>query len=373
MPYVHPSLTALRNQAVEDITTSGVPGLTGLLRNAVLRVLAWVMAGLAYSVYGYADWIARMGVPFTAADEYLQAWAALIGIYPEPATASIGTAIFTGNPTAAILAGTTLTRQDGTPFVATSDATVDTTGNVTVTIQASVTGAYTNDPGGTPISLSPPIPGVTSPGVTGLCTGGADIETNDALRTRMLVKYRQPPQGGSEADYINWSLQVPGCTRAWAVPQGYGPGSVAVFPMFDDVEAAHEGFPQGTDGCAAEETRGPTATGDQSLVAEHIWTVQPITSLVYVAAPKPFRVDVTLFGLTPNTQDMQNQIVAALTDMFMQIGEIEGVIWPSDLYEAILSTPGIEHFEMSVPADAVQAGPGELPVLGVFTAPIPSP
>ena len=59
MPFARPSLTALRNQAIEDISTSGVPGLNGLLRNAVLRVLAWVMAGLAYSVYGYIDWIAR--------------------------------------------------------------------------------------------------------------------------------------------------------------------------------------------------------------------------------------------------------------------------------------------------------------------------
>jgi uncharacterized phage protein gp47/JayE len=373
MPFSRPSLTALRNTAVQDITTSGVPGLTGLLRNAVLRVLAWVMAGLAYSIYGYADWIARMGVPFTAQDEYLFAWAALIGIYPEPAAASLGTATFTGNPGLGLLSGTALVRQDGTSFVTTGDGTTDTTGNVTVPIAATVAGAFTNDPGGTPITISTPIPGINSEGLTGLCTGGADVETNDALRTRMLVKYREPPQGGANADYINWSLEVPGCTRAWVTPQGYGPGSVAVFPMFDDTEAAHGGFPQGTDGCAAEEVRGPTATGDQSLVAEHIWTVQPITSLVYVAAPKPFPIDVTLNGLDPNTQEMQDQIVAALTDMFLQIAEINGVIWPSDLYEAILATPGINHFEMSVPADAVQAGPGELPVLGTFTAPLPSP
>jgi uncharacterized phage protein gp47/JayE len=114
MPFARPSLTALRNQSIEDITTSGVPGLTGLLRNAVLRVLAWVMAGLAYSVYGYADWIARMGVPFTAEDEFLFAWAALVGIYPKPATAASGSAQFTGTPGSPVLpAGTPLTRQDG--------------------------------------------------------------------------------------------------------------------------------------------------------------------------------------------------------------------------------------------------------------------
>ena len=69
MPFARPTLTALRNAAIQDITTSGIPGLDGLLRNAVLRVLAWCMSGLAYSVYGYLDWIARESVPFTATDE----------------------------------------------------------------------------------------------------------------------------------------------------------------------------------------------------------------------------------------------------------------------------------------------------------------
>src|SRR3954471_13872386 len=132
MPFARPPLTTLRNQAVQDITTSGVPGLTGLLRKAVLRVLAWCMAGLAYSVYGYADWIARMGVPFTAEDEFLLAWAALVGIYPKPATAASGSAQFTGNPTLITPSGPVLERQDETPYVTTADGTIDATGHATV-------------------------------------------------------------------------------------------------------------------------------------------------------------------------------------------------------------------------------------------------
>ena len=370
MPFARPSLTALRNTAVQDITTSGVPGLTGLLRKAVLRVLAWVMAGLAYSVYGYADWIARMGVPFTAEDEYLYAWAALIGIYPLQATAASGEALFTGNPSVVVPSGTPLTRQDGTAYVTTADTETDVNGNVTVPFTATSLGAYTNCDDGTPISIGTAIAGVNSLGVTvGPTTGGADQETNDALRTRMLFKYRQPPQGGAVADYIQWSLEVPGCTRAWVNGSGYGAGSVVVYPMFDITESANEGFPQGTDGCASEETRGPTATGDQLLVAEHIWTVQPITALVYVSAPLPFPVDVTLIGLEPNTLDIQSQIIAALDDIFLVIGEVAGTVWPSDLYEAILAVPGLTHFTMSVPDEAITAPMGSLPVLGTVTFP----
>ena len=59
MPFARPSLTALRNQAVQDITTSGVPGLDGLLRNAGAAGARLGYVGAGYSVYGYLDWIAR--------------------------------------------------------------------------------------------------------------------------------------------------------------------------------------------------------------------------------------------------------------------------------------------------------------------------
>jgi uncharacterized phage protein gp47/JayE len=368
MPFARPSLTALRNQAVQDITTSGVPGLTGLLRKAVLRVLAWCMAGLAYSVYGYADWIARMGVPFTAEDEFLFAWAGLIGVYPKEAAAATGAATFTGTPTKVLPSGTPLTRQDGTPYVTTADGVVDGTGNVVAPMLATVLGALTNCDDGTAISIASPVPGINSGGVTvGPTTGGADQETNDELRTRMLEKYREPPQGGAAADYVEWALELPGCTRAWVTGSGYGPGSVVVFPMFDETQAAHGGFPQGTDGCATAETRGPTAAGDQLLVADHIYPVSPVTSLVYVAAPVPFPVDVTVQGLEPDTADIRALIAASLDDVFLLVGEVAGVIWPSDLYQAISATPGVEHFTMLEPADAIEAPGGALPVLGTLT------
>lgn len=368
MPFARPTLTALRNQAVQDITTSGVPGLDGLLRNAVLRVLAWVMSGLAYSVYGYLDWIAREAVPFTATDEFLEAWAALIGIYRKDSTPATGQAQFTGTTGLVVPLGSSLTRQDGTPYTTTGEATVDSFGDVLVPIISAVNGSATDCDAGTPIALDPPIAGINAGGVTvGPTTGGADQETDDSLRTRMLFKYAQPPQGGAASDYIEWATQVPGCSRAWVVPNGYGVGSLVVFPMFDDAQAAHGGFPQGTDGCAAEEVNGPTATGDQLDVAEYIWPLQPVPVLVYVAAPVPAPVDVTLTGLDPNTTDMRAAITAALGDMFLAVGEIGGTVYPSQLYDAISATPGVNHFTMTAPAAPITAAANALPVMGTLT------
>ena len=370
MPYSRPTLTALRNQAIEDITTSGVPGLDGLLRNAVLRVLAWVMSGLAYSVYGYLDWISREAVPFTATDEFLEAWAALIGIYRKDATPASGVAQFlAAQPGIFVATGTAMTRQDATPYTTTADATVDATGNLVVPIVAAVMGALTDCDAGTPIGFDTPIAGINNAGLILApgCTGGSDQETDAALRTRMLAKYREPPQGGAASDYEQWALEVPGVTRAWVQPNGMGAGTVIVRFMLDDVQAAHGGFPQGTDGVATHEPRAPAATGDQLAVADHIWPVQPVTALVYSMAPVAAPIDVTLLDLEPDTPDVEAQIIASINDMYLVKAEIGGTIFPSDLYEAILATPGLIHFTMSEPALPFIADAGALPIMGTLT------
>jgi uncharacterized phage protein gp47/JayE len=373
LPFARPTLTALRNTAVQDITTSGIPGLSGLLRNAVLRVLAWCMAALAYSVYGYADWIARMGVPFTAEDEFLFAWAALIGVYPKGATAATGTAIFTGDPriAATLPLHTPLTRQDATPYRTTADGTIDATGSLTVPIEAMVTGAYTNADPHTAISIAQPVVGINSAGVMGLTEGGADAETQDALRTRMLMKYREPPQGGDAADYVEWATEVPGVTRAWCHPVAMGPGTVSVFPMFDG--NAHGGFPQGTDGVSPLEKRPAksVAGGDQRLVADHIYPLQPVTAMVYVVAPVAWPVDVELEDLVPNDAAAGQAIVAALSDMLLVEASPGCTLYPSQFYQAILAIPGIDHFVLASPAGPITALSGYLPVMGTLIVPPP--
>ena len=364
MPYSRPTLTALRNQAIEDITSSGVPGLDGLLRNAVLRVLAFVMSGLAYSVYGYLDWIALQSVPFTATDEFLFAWAALIGVYQKDSTPSSGSAQFTGTAGVILPSGSALSRQDGTPYTTTADGTVDPTGILLVPIVAAVNGAATNCDAGVLMGIDTPVTGINGGGFTATpLTGGSDQETQDELRTRMLYRYAQPPQGGAASDYIEWALEVPGVTRAWIQSSG---GQVQVYPMLDLANAADGGFPQGTDGCAVEETRGPTASGDQLTIAEHIWTVQPVTALVFVAAPVPLAIDVTLANLDPSTVEMEAAILASLRDAFLVLSEVAGTIYPSQLYAAISATSGVNRFDMTIPAAPVTAPAGALPVMGTL-------
>src|SRR5579864_8376487 len=85
MPYLRPTLSELKAQVAADIQ-SGLPGTDPLLRFSSLGVIGRALAGLAQLQYGYTDYIAKQSNPFTATDEFLEAWAALKGIYREPAT-----------------------------------------------------------------------------------------------------------------------------------------------------------------------------------------------------------------------------------------------------------------------------------------------
>lgn len=375
MPFLRPTLTDLRDQVQQDINASPI-GLTGFLRNAIVPILAWAQAGLAYLHYAYLDWIAKQAVPWTATDEFLFGWAALKGIYQKDATAAAGSVTFTGS--GSILAGALVNRADGAQFTVTATTTV-TSGGTVVPVTAVTAGSAGNTTSGTTMKLASPIPGIATTGVAGTITGGADQETQDALRTRMLQAYASPPQGGAMNDYVEWAGQVAGVTRVWITPQGMGDGTVNVFFMMDEAEAAYNGFPQGTNGVAAAETRAAAATGDQLAVANWIYPLRPVTALVYATAPTPQAINFTITNLgTANTSTNQAAITAALTDMFLRLGNVGGTVdpatgdaWPliepNDWYAAVNAVPGLTTFDITGPTGPITANTGALPVLGTIT------
>ncbi|HET6606752.1 MAG TPA: baseplate J/gp47 family protein [Rhodopila sp.] len=378
MPWSRPTLTQLNNQAQQDIASSPL-GLKGFLRRAVMPILGMVQAGLAYLHYAYIDYIAQQAVPWTATDEWFYAWAALIGVYQKDATASSGICTFSGTAGETFPADQLITG-GGLQFTSTAAATVNSAGLVTVPITCTTTGSAGNLAAGTSLTVASPVPGIAgSSGLVVQLTGGADQETFSAFKTRALQAYAAPPQGGDLADYVEWALAVPGVTRAWALPNGAGAGTVVVYVMLDEAELAYGGFPQGTNGGASSETRIAPATGDQLTVANSIFPEQPVTALVTACAPIKTPVPFTISGLgANNTAAMQAQIEAALAEMFLQQANVGGTLnpatmeaWPpidqSAWYEAIGAIAGLSGFNVPTPSAALTPGTGQLFTLGICT------
>lgn len=380
MPYARPTLTQLRNQAQQDISSSGLPGVDGFLQMAVLRVLAWVQAGLAFLHYAYLDWISKQSVPFTSSDEYLAGWGALKGVIQKQPTPSKLTVTMTGTANTDIPNATSFTRSDGALFLSTADAPIGSNGTSMVPVIAVLPGSAGNSAAGAQISLTDGIPGVNSSGIVlAQVTPGTDLEDPTAYQTRVLQIYAAPPQGGDRADYIAWALATPGVTRAWVNPNGFGTGTVIVYTMFDTAESVHGGFPQGTGGTATGETRDVNATGDQLTVANSIYPKQPVTALVYSEAPinTPVNFTVAQLGVN-NTALNQAAITAALQAMFLQFANVGGTIqpasgqpWPavepSDWYGALEAIPGLTSFDVTQPAAPITPTGGQLFTLGIVT------
>lgn len=380
MPYARPALTDLRQQAMSDISSSDLPNADGFLRKAVLRVLAWVQAGMAHLHYGFLDWIAAQSVPFSCGGEYLEAWAGLRRVTRIPPAFATGLVQFSGTTGVPVASGLLVQRGDGAQFVTIAGGTVSGGGTVTVPVLALVPGAAGNTDNGTTMSLANPIGGLNKDGVaSGALTGGADQELDASLRARMLAAFAAPPQGGDRADYLQWTMAVPGVTRAWVAPNGFGPGTVIVYAMLDETESAHGGFPQGTNGVATNEPRDTPATGDQLTIANALFPQRPVTALVYACAPVAQPIDFSIGDLgSANTTAMQAQITAALQGMFLNFGNVggtmqpdEGDAWPpiepSAWYEALGAIPGLSRFTVGAPTSAVTASSGHLPVLGNVT------
>lgn len=349
MPFDRPTLSELRAAVKADID-SALPSANALLRFSNMGILGDVVAAGLAGEYGYLDWIARQSVPFTATDEFLEAWSAFKNIVRKPAALAIGSAVFTGTNSSVIPAGTPIARQDGVTYTTDADATVSG-GSATVAITADVAGAAGNAADGTALTLDVSVSGVNSTGAaSGPLTGGADVETDADLRSRMLEAFAKPPQGGDADDYVEWALSVPGVTRAWCAPLTAGVGTVGVYFMMDDAEAAFGGFPQGTDGVAADETRDTAATGDQLAVANAIFPLRPVTALVYALAPRPNTVDLTIAGISGASVALKGSIAAAFAAALLVDAKPGGVTNMSTIEGAIAGVAGSTGFVITVTA-----------------------
>ncbi|MBR8435195.1 baseplate J/gp47 family protein [Burkholderia cenocepacia] len=382
MPYSRPTLTDLKKQIWTDITTS-LGLVVSLLQRAVVKILGSALAGLVYGLYGYLDWIARQAVPWTATDEYLAAWGAMKGVYLKGAQPSALQVQFQGAANKPIPVGTGVSRQaDGFAYSVTTGATSDSSGNATVIVTAVVAGSAGNCDSGTAMVLSSAVDGVQSNGsVVGTVTQGTDVESPDEFQGRVIQAYRNPAQGGDQQDYVDWAEAIPGVTRAWCMPNGFGAGTVVIYFMMDDAEAGNGGFPEGTNGVSQYDKgpdgtpRGVVATGDQLTVADAIVTEQPVTALIYSCSPIKNALGFTISGIASSAA--QAAVEGSLSDVMFRNGAPKGTIEWSDITGAINSVPGTSGYLITaitstvngvttpLPTNAnVVMGAGQLPVLG---------
>lgn len=379
MPYARETLPQLINSTQADIQ-SRLSGVDPWLPFSDLQILAYVFAAMSYTRYGYLDYISLNAVPVTAIQENLEAWAALKGITRIAAQPATGTITFSGNVGVVVSEFTEVVRSDGVGYIVPQGhgGTIGMDGTFTTIATAIDGGLNTNLIAGGSLALFGPIAGVNPTViVTADFTGGTDIEGDDSLRNRMIFAFSHPVQGGNLDDYVSWMLQLPQVTRAWAVgPYHYGPGTVTAYFMEDITRFAESGIPQGTNGASQFEERLFHATGDQLTIANHLYPLRSATALIFVQAPVGVALNLEISGV-PADATIQAACREALRSVILRTAVPVGVLRPDDTYggvvylsdieDAIAAVPGVDHFVILQPTnDVVLPNPGEISIPGTI-------
>lgn len=352
MPFVRPTLAELRDRIRQDFSAR-LPGANALLRESNLRVVADVMAELSNAQFDYEDWLALQLFPDTAETIYLDRWASIWGVPREPASTARGTITVTGSANAVVPSSAEWMRADRVIFATVAPINLDVNGNGTVQVVAVTAGAAGNTDSGITLSMISTAPGVdmtahvAAPGIA----GGADRESDEALRFRLLLRIQSPPEGGSAADYIAWTLEVPGVTRAWVYPLAQGMGTVVVRFMMDDVRAP----------------TGIPTPADVAIVQAHLNEVRPVTAQVYALAPIPKPINVVVRALTPDTPAIRQAAELQLRDTLHRNTTPGETVFVSWLWEAVSTAAGERHHTIQEPPGDVHCGVGELGLLGTVS------
>lgn len=350
MPFARPSLTEIIDRVIADISNRITGVDSSVLRRSLLGILGRAEGGVAHLLYGYIDWVSKQVIPDTAETEFLERWAAIWNIQRKPADFSVGPVTFTVVVGSIIPADTIIQRQDGVQYIALSDATV--VGTVaTLSVQALVAGDDANMAAGGRVTLLSPIAGVQSNGTVaaGGIVDGADVESDDRLRERLLNRIQNPPQGGSIADYVQWGLEVSGVTRVWVYPREMGAGTVTVRFVTDDDPGGIIPSPAKVD-----------------EVYDHIEVKRPVTAELFVVAPIADPLDPQI-AISPNTPAVQAAVIAELNDLMIRDALPAGKILISRLREAASIAAGEDNSSFISPTADVTHAAGHIATLGTIT------
>ncbi|HSZ92361.1 MAG TPA: baseplate J/gp47 family protein [Acetobacteraceae bacterium] len=343
------TIQELITQAQTDIEAN-LPGAFARLPQSNLDALSCMSAGMADEQLESIDYYAKQIHVTTATGVWLSRHGSEWGVFRKEATRATGTLRI------AVAANTTVPA--GSLFQTAARIRVRTTavgssvpaGTVDIATEAIETGPSGNLATGTELDTVNPVAGVTGAvvAIPGFA-GGNPREGIEAYRGRILSRIQKPPQGGAQHDYEAWMLAYPGCTRAWCSPREQGSGTVVN-------RFAMDGTYQGGIPTAAEVAR----------MTQWLDERRPVTAEVFVYAPTPRAIDVTVRDLVPNTPAVQQAVLDELNDMLLREGAPGEVMHRSWFWEAVSVAAGERSHTIDAPATDVQLLGGELPVLGTL-------
>lgn len=334
MALVTPTTQAIANNIIGQLETA-ISQTIPLLPKSFSRVLAKVVAAIYVVLYKYAGFSLLQQFVSTASFEETEVngkiirplveWGRLVGVGdPIAATQAQLTLSVTVLTQVGSLAGGSQLLYAPTGIVYLTTAAVPlSAATVSVTAIASsdpdngdAAGEIGNLEPGQILQFAGSPPNVaTNATVTGSAVVGAEAETEDEYRARVLQRFQRKPQGGAYADYRAWGGEVAGVRNVFPYT-GNLPGQVDVYV---EVDTPPDGIPNGTqlaavsDAIQFDPNEAPSPTGlANRRPANAAVNVLPITRTAF---------DVTITGFTATDEAAVLDAIELGLDEFLRTRE----------------------------------------------------
>lgn len=312
-----------------------------------------LLAEEIYSIGAAVEWLKRQTFAQTATGQELEYRAQERGLARKEAVPAQGTLTFSRDSAvwfdAPVESGIVCSTAGANPVqYVTTEAAVLKAGTLSVEVPARAmeSGSAGNAAAGT-VTVMVTVPtGIQSVKNAAAFTGGEDVESDDALRGRLLQSGIEAANGGNAAFYRDYALACDGVDSVSVVPRANGTGTVALY--------------LGGKGCAP-------SSAIVNRVSENLNAMREICTQVTVKAAETVTVDVTATVRAATGLDSSEVTVACkqtIRDYFYGLGVSESFV-PAALNSALFSTGMI--LDCTLGTGAVSVSQNQMAVCGTVS------
>jgi len=295
-----------------------------LLPKAFNRVLAKICGLVFVGLFQFAGFIAlQMFVKYASDKDFtvggitlnpLQMWGDLVGITRGTGARSEGTTTVTVlSQVGSLASGSQLIDTDTEETYITVGSTLLNAATVTPTVRATSYSAAANLYVGQNLSFVNAPPEVEKETTVATVTvEGADPESTEDFRDKILQFFAARPQGGAYADYWEWGSEVDGVANIYpysggtpAIPTS-GAGQVDIYVKSDT-----------GDGTASAPLLASVLANIEQTAVTGLADRRPVNAFVNVASIYNESIDVTVSGLNPDVLATRTDIETALENYFL--------------------------------------------------------
>lgn len=303
--------------------------------------------------YGSMDALLQVFTLATTEGEDLDRRAADYDITRKAGSKAAGTVTLSGTQGAILPVGAVVTTEDGLLFATKAEATILSDGFVSVSVESIDAGTAYNVPPGSITSFYRNYRGIEAVTNAGEMLGGADAETDEALRARVKLRLRAPATSGNKYHYQQWALEVDGVGSVRVLPLWAGNGTVKLVLASPTMDAVSETV---VEACTA-----------------HIEAVRPIGAEVTVVSAERLPIDIsanvelmTSVGLA----EVRASFAAAADAYLRDIAFDAEVASINKIGYLLIGIPGVVDYAaltLNGVAANVQLTSGQVPALGTVT------